>query len=856
MTTEALARIPGGCLPAILWSALPPRTLQLVNGELTWLTGNIMGPTFLWSVSAKDVGRVPPRLLTSFLVRNVEEVWEDGTVYRDQDCDTPRLLLHHEDLWFFDRRDGIGVVPRAGGPAADHAELGCDPDTDCPRTVQCIRWWDGALHVAGVTELYAPAEGSLTTLAAPFLARVKPDGSIAWLHTPAGSPTPLFDHASVTMIEANGALLVCWNGRIWRHRGGVTTELPRPAIPIHRMAAGSTGVFGAVDYERLVRLDPDTGAVLGTLLDPMPGVLQSLIEVGQWLCIATYSEGRSSDLLAVRPDGSDPRVILRVDDPSEIHLCADDQFLYWTDDRAHAICRTPLGGDGAPLPVTVENVPEPVTVRRASRRASRDQSRSIITVAPVSDYDLAMLLDTLAGVTGTASPRSDQGGPVPWIGWLFVVIARYRARMTAAFHAIADRSMERGKHRIDDANWRSYDVADDHVWVWGANPGDESVYLRCADAGDRLHVVIDPDWVSAFSFSYWVGKQRSALQPAEQRLWRWLPGERLIAEAASFYTQRFGGAADRNWPRQWFRLPPALDAVVPALNRREIDLTSSRVASWVGDVEIAAPGDHRTIDVVRRAHAEFVDDLIDDGVLSVADAVPALRSGGALTEACDRLMEALRYDSHGVEQVIQVLQAHPAAPPSRFLRWIAAVVTPPVQGDLFELAASYLLERGLDIVRVRSKLRWFTGLDLLVPPGVQSAGSCLEVRLLLPALLHEPEAGLRILRRSLGNEFEWPVTTAAALLVVLRRPWCVFELRAANTSAKHTEIISAALARLGGARPIPLRDLDAAIERWRDQVQALSRAHRQQLADAPALAGNGTLPLDVDKKGTIVAGPH
>lgn len=223
--------------------------------------------------------------------------------------------------------------------------------------------------------------------------------------------------------------------------------------------------------------------------------------------------------------------------------------------------------------------------------------------------------------------------------------------------------------------------------------------------------------------------------------------------------------------------------------------------------------------------------MIDFGAIEVAPALPALRSGPALVEACDHLIEALGNDPYAVQRVIDVLRAHPDTPPSRYLRRVTAEVGPRTDHGLFERAAPYLLDRGVDVERVRAKIRIVAEVDVL--PSRRKDAERPATDLIICALVHEPEAALALIRRGLAHASDTCVADVAALLVTIGQPWCTTELRGARSAAQHATVLEAALARLGLASTTPADpEFDRAIERWRVQVDLLPPAQRRALEDA------------------------
>ncbi len=533
--------IPAGCLPAFHWWGPMLDTLRIVGDELVWF-GHERDRVVLWRLPTSEAGRERPRPLATFPTSIEEYVGSDGVVDRIEHRHSC-LSLVADDRWFyFEHRFGVGRVAREGGEPEVVARIEPRPCEES-RTVLDVALVAGELWVAGRIWFETDDDGGdgafvvrvVNGQAVPVWADRRP----AWnwpqirLHAlPCCTCVQVGD--DLFRIDRDGAVELCGAGG-----PSATAALP-------------SGLYGISRSDALVRLDPETGAVAEPLIGKLSGEPTAMAEVGDWLWIAAH-EGADTRLIAVRRDGHDARSVLRVSGDIA-DLCSDGRFLYWLDRSNRCLCRIPVIGEGHPVDLAFD-VPAPVRPRREPTPAQRRKPPGLPPPDRVTDEVKREITAAVAAAFLRAPPpEQTRVLPLPWLGWMWFALVRYRAQMHAVIRAADRVPFKRGEGTVPGTDW-TYSIStycDDLVTV--VKPDGTRIDLRARGAGDGVHLLIDPDWISEYAFSRHIEERRDRC-PAAARLWRWLPARGLIERLAGWYGERFGATRDTaRWPH-WQRLP-------------------------------------------------------------------------------------------------------------------------------------------------------------------------------------------------------------------------------------------------------------------------------------------------------------
>lgn len=748
--------IPGGCLPAVIWSADAPYHLTLVGDDLVWLTDSREGAGHLWCVAARDVGIAEPRQLATFPVRLDEYTDPDGTVFRHPVPFRPSVIASDSHHLYVDYPGGVAAIARADGELAMWSPLPGDTDLH----VSALVFVDGALYAAGyLTESWDEHPGTGWA----FLARLSSGhASIVWEQPSRAAP-------DIALAVVGDRALLTVDGRPYRLCESSCDELTG-VEPNDGIFAVASGLLVLTNDGDLAWIDPLTGELGAVVMSRVLGEIRSVVQVGEWICVALWG-GCSSRIIAATRNGRDCRDVLFVTGDAS-SLCADERYLYWTDRMSGCLCRTPLDDTGAPTRV-IADAPPTMPARR---------SAAGLPPPPIADLaNRRVVIDALCGIVEQRpAPPPEAHIPIPWLGWLFFTLLRYFALV--------------------------------RYCAMNSTKGDGAAVCRAGSLEGRAHVA-GSQWLSAVHFADEIERQRD-VSSIDGRLWRWLPATGLITALATWHIRHLGGDVEDDGGYRWLRLPAELEELVLRVDVRELDPDTPewrRIGAWLGDAEIAAPDDRAWCERVRERHRRVIHELVDFGEVGVIEALPEVLHGAELTDACDRMVAAIGIHAPDATRVIDVLRAHPDAPPSRAARHVAAAVTPTSRTTVFERAASYLLERDLDSARVRAKLRMIAGLDQLVAARFEDAP---HMDAILTALTHEPEAGRALARRALVCGHEYTVAQIASLLVVVGRPWCLEVLRAARAETRHGDLIDAAIGYLVGFVH-PNKWLSTSIALWR-----------------------------------------
>ncbi|MBK7077308.1 MAG: hypothetical protein IPH44_33955 [Myxococcales bacterium] len=549
-----------------------------------------------------------------------------------------------------------------------------------------------------------------------------------------------------------------------------------------------------------------------------------MIAVGDWYYV--HLAGRPNDtLIGVRTDGSGERHDVISVDAELTDLCSDGAALYWLAPDVGAVCRAPLGAGGAPCPVVVPDLPAvaPPTLGGTGRGAP------FAKVAPPS-------LETIAAVQrALEAPDTVPDAPppvTPWWGWLALALARYHRVHTTLAAAVADRVWTEGEHVVSEG----VTCAVHGDWIHVAS-ADLQAHIAVASVREEAGLRVVPERVSSSAytgFAAWVASRIADEPPAaiEARLWRWLPGRDPLQAAVRFLVESLGGSVDRSG---WMHLPDALVALGAEVNATAPAF--ARMATAVGDAEVAWPTDLARRLAVRAAHDGLIDAMLDQGTEEIVEALPVLRPGAALTAACDRLLASPDASGSTLDRMLRVLRAHPDSPPSELLRVVVAHVTARSDNRHFAVCALHLVETGVDRDRVRAALRLAAGVGVLAPAGVTPG--LVTPFLILPALIVDPAVGIDLLRRLIRRHDDWQQPQAVGMLVAIGAPWCAWELRLARadaTSDEQRRQLDHALDLLAGTVALELVG-DAEVYHWRVKLSELSPAHREAVAQAGVRAG-------------------
>lgn len=334
--------------PWSLWSSWLTSDLDnlvLLDGQLVWVSQPAGEGSVVWRLPLSEVGRTPPRALASFS-SDLDYRWLHGQERRDGDpcltAYTMHRLIANAGWIYFDHPEGFARLPLTGGDAEVIALIAPND----PRRVTSLAWIDGALWLAGwldtddASDPYDPGGAHDACRTRAFVARVEHGkASTRW-------EVPTRRWPCVQLVaDQHGAWLLA-DDRLFRVTadGGVPLASHPRICQLHALASG---LYATVVPGALVRLDSQTGELDATIVSGMPEELRSVCQAGDWICV---SAGR--ELVAVRPDGRDLRSVL-VTHGQIADLCSEGQFVYWRDNSKRAVCRVPLGTDGAPLPMPV-----------------------------------------------------------------------------------------------------------------------------------------------------------------------------------------------------------------------------------------------------------------------------------------------------------------------------------------------------------------------------------------------------------------------------------------------------------------------------------------------------------------------
>jgi hypothetical protein len=810
--------VPPGLQPAIAWCADRPHHLRIVGDRLTWLTGGGPQPTYYWEIALAQVGvgDATGRLLVPGDAPEV--TLPDGTVVPNASYNNVDACCERDGTLYYHRDDAIHARSSAG---EDH-RFAALPPTDHPaasRSIEELTWIGD--------RLYAVASESVLENAREWRRHV-----VVCAFGQGGDLVQVFRSAAmpgwpcrIRVANMSGRLAVRFNDRgylIDRHGVVALPRWPTELGGAQPVPGGGVGWTAT----RMVEYDPIAGRLGRTLLEreiEHPAEA-SAVAVRDWYYL--HLAGRPHDaLIGVRADGSGESHHVIAVDAELTDVCSDGAALYWLARDAGAVCRARLGADGAPCPVVVADLPAalaPPTLGGTGRGAA------FAKVAPPS-------LETVAVVQGAhhggdafaAAPHA-----TPWWGWLALALARYHRVHSTLATAVADRSWLDGEHDVSDAVICA--VRGEWIHVTSADLR-ARIAVASVREGGGLRVVPEPVFSSAYTgFAAWVAYRIADEPPApiEARLWRWLPGRDLIEAAARFLVESLGGSVDR---AGWMRLPEAVVAL--AAEDAESAPGVATLAMAVGDAEVAWPTDLARRFDVRGAHDTLIDALLDQGAEEIAEALPVLRPGAALTAACDRLLAAPGASGIALDRVLRVLKANPDVPPSERLRVITANVTARGDNRHFALCAQYLVESGTDRDRVRAAIRLAAGVGVLAPAG--ATPGLVTPFLILPALIVDPGVGIDLLRRLMRRADDWQQPQAVAMLVAIGAPWCAWELRIARADAVSDEQrrqLDHALELLAGTAALEIVG-DAEVYHWRVRLSELTSANREAVALAGVRAG-------------------
>ena len=444
----------------------------------------------------------------------------------------------------------------------------------------------------------------------------------------------------------------------------------------------------------------------------------------------------------------------------------------------------------------------------------------------------AALVDTVLRVV-TKDRRTRKDGaivPFPWISFLFVALARYRAGQVAFLERHANGVFSEYDIDSDGPNRivRRGLVFDPELRFAGM------IVSATDDRGGGPHGIVDRRWISTRTFAETIVQDRTRSYVA-QRLWRWLPGLDLIADTAAKNVYRFGGVHGRDrGDEPWVQLPEAVEALVPLFaktlalpngyyDRRLID-------TQCGDYEAEA-STREAVAWLRAKHRSIIEARVDRGGIEVACALPGLYRGAELTAACDRLLTACNGDIDKIQTVIKVLEWQDDAPPSSYVRRMLASWRPDDDPARLEIVIPYLVRRRIDGEGLSIKLRSLAASYL--------PASLLAARALLYLLLHDPAYGRAIAARGLVSDDDAPLAFATTLLVAIRAMWCAQLLRDALPAARRADVLEAAIVLIEQRPELDESSMGAPtallVGRWRDEIaQALDDEQRAVLRDGCA----------------------
>jgi len=816
---ESARVIPSGMLPAVLWAQNPPRFLRIAGDQLVWLAWTVCSHSEVWAVRIDELGRAAPRRLETFSPRLCEYEAADGEVESmasEMYVGAPIVVGE----WIY--------APHPDGVA--RISLACAPTTFIPLDHQLAFGEHREVHHLAVIGNqvcctgYVVDEGGQRR--AIFLARVAP-----------GMPETLWETAStgewvdVQLTTDGHQLWFCAEKRLYWYCAGQVIELEDAPDELYQLGSLPGGLFATDGHGNLMALDPTTGAFSHTILADYPGALESMTQIGGWICLSTW-DGEHTTILAARTDGSQSRCIARVAG-SAGELCTDGRSLYWawTSSEGGCICQTPLERDGAPAPVAA-SPPDKVRPRREPQKAMNGKvsPRGLPPPDTVDTVTRALAHQVVAAALDptVAAPSPTQSLLVPWYGWLFLALVRYRAAQLEVIRSLVGGTIPRPEKAEQRCTmWCDFSGA---KRTWSSRE-QYAMTLRIREVGDGVHAVIDPDWLIEWDFSQYIQRRRAHC-PIAARLWHWLPARDLVAKLTGWALERFGGLRDVSDGVEMLRLPEELERLAQSpLGLASLAGDLIRAARWLGDPEIGYAEDLGWCEQLRLRYRRMINELIDLGEDSVVDALPALFDGPALTDACDyHLATCAATDTFTMGRIVALLQEHPQAPPSRVLRRLVVEVTPmhPDRLRWFAAALPYLCERGIELETVRAKLRLLAGLE---QPLLGTPDWSPSVEAMLSALVNEPEAGRVIVASTLRHQSSYTVENAAVLLIAIAAPWCAALLETAQPCSPHPGIIDAALSWLGlrTAPTTPEHPLEWGVELSRKSIERLHELQRAAL---------------------------
>lgn len=809
--------VPPGLQPVIAWCADRPRHLRIVGDRLTWLTGGGQQPTYHWEISLAQVGSGDARGRLLVPGDLPEVTLPDGTLVPNDCYNNVDACCERDGTLYYHRDDAI----HARSPAGEDQRFAALPPTEHPaawQSIEDLMWIDDRLYAVASESVMAGREWVRQLVVCGF----DRDGGLAQVFRSAATKGWPFRMQVATVA---GILVVGFNDRgylIERHRVAPLPRWPGELGGVQLLLPGGVGMTAT----RLVEYDPIAGKLGRTLLERSIEIPSeaSVIAVGDWYYV--HLAGRPNDtLIGVRTDGSGERHDVISVDAELTDLCSDGAALYWLAPDVGAVCRAPLGAGGAPCPVVVPDLPAvaPPTLGGTGRGAP------FAKVAPPS-------LETIAAVQrALEAPDTVPDAPppvTPWWGWLALALARYHRVHTTLAAAVADRVWTEGEHVVSEG----VTCAVHGDWIHVAS-ADLQAHIAVASVREEAGLRVVPERVSSSAytgFAAWVASRIADEPPAaiEARLWRWLPGRDPLQAAVRFLVESLGGSVDRSG---WMHLPDALVALGAEVNATAPAF--ARMATAVGDAEVAWPTDLARRLAVRAAHDGLIDAMLDQGTEEIVEALPVLRPGAALTAACDRLLASPDASGSTLDRMLRVLRAHPDSPPSELLRVVVAHVTARSDNRHFAVCALHLVETGVDRDRVRAALRLAAGVGVLAPAGVTPG--LVTPFLILPALIVDPAVGIDLLRRLIRRHDDWQQPQAVGMLVAIGAPWCAWELRLARadaTSDEQRRQLDHALDLLAGTVALELVG-DAEVYHWRVKLSELSPAHREAVAQAGVRAG-------------------
>lgn len=394
------------------------------------------------------------------------------------------------------------------------------------------------------------------------------------------------------------------------------------------------------------------------------------------------------------------------------------------------------------------------------------------------------------------------------MGWAFVASLRYQAKADEVIGALPPVVSASGVV-AGGGQWHARNEQ-----LTFTNPY-LTISCKAKPIGERFE--LERNVFRASSIATYVAEARH-VSLAEQRLWRWAPGRRLIAKLISDTLLRVGAESSIDG---WLSLPRTLHTLLEEASADIGVLTDRRVrdlAGLIGDAEIAAPLDEEAIGLVWRQHAAWIQSFVDRGDSAVCEALASLTRGASLARACDRLV-ARSSDLTGLREIVQTLRAHPECPPSRVLRRLVVNAIPGERAwhDVVAVVAPYLLERNVDRKTSIEKLAAMAEVATMTS---DQGDPPFDAELLLSLSEHAPDVALKIIRRGLVARERTIVCNAAALLITIGDPWCrELLIDALGDSPQHRGVLDDALASLTHPSSEPAGVLREAVESWSSRLR-------------------------------------